>query len=125
MAVRDTHLANTVFRDSSSNTVEERSIEADKEIRIKMTMEDRQVISIQRDSDGNISALCGNAFCTWSPRQANDVISDIENEIHTYHIDWLDGERTRIYVSRTGDSPELRTDKDSSIRNDLHALPDA
>ena len=86
-------------------------------------MEERQVISIKRDSEGKISALCGNAFCTWSPRQADDVISDIENGTHSYHVDWLDGERTSIYVSHTGDSAELRTDKDSALRNDLHALP--
>lgn len=85
-------------------------------------MSDRAVRQTRKDSDGDILALC-NSGDYWSPRLKNDVISDIENKIHTYHVPWAGG-RTEIRVVSGPNGKYLRTDRDDTTNNNLDDLPD-
>ena len=85
-------------------------------------MADRAVIQTGKDPDGDITGLCNpNAF--WSPRRKADAIRDIENGIHTYHVSWRD-RRTEIRVVNGTHGKYLRTDRDSTQKNNLDDLPD-
>ena len=86
-------------------------------------MADRQVTHTGKDNDGDITALC-NLSASWSPRRKNDAISDIEDGLHTYYVMWPDGIRTEIRVVNGPTGKYLRTDKDSTPRNNLDELPD-
>jgi hypothetical protein len=86
-------------------------------------MADRQVTRSGKNKDGDITALC-NPAAEWSPRAKAGAISDIENGIHTYYVQWPDGIRTEIRVVNGPTGRYLRTDRDSSQRNNLEDLPD-
>jgi Protein of unknown function (DUF3892) len=84
----------------------------------------RAVNKTGKDSDGDITKLC-NSGQAWSPRTKRDAISDIENNICSYYVVWDDGKETEIRV--VDDSTKgkyLRTDRDSTQRNNLDDLPD-
>jgi len=86
-------------------------------------MADRAVRKTRKSQDGDILALCDDGQ-SWSPRLKADAIEDIEGGSHTYHVPWTTG-RTEIRVvndPRTG--KYLRTDRDSTSRNNLDELPD-
>lgn len=85
-------------------------------------MSDRAVTKTRKDHDGDILALC-NPEAFWSPRMKADAIQDIENNIHTYYVPWTTG-RTEIRVVNGPDGKYLRTDRDSTSRNNLDDLPD-
>lgn len=86
-------------------------------------MADRAVHRTRKDQDGDILALCGND-AGWSPREKWDAIRDIESHLHTYHVPWVDG-RTEIHVVNDRVKGKyLRTDRDSTTRNNLDDLPD-
>lgn len=85
-------------------------------------MADRAVRKTGKDKDGDITALCDSG-AGWSPRLKSDAISDIENNIHTYHVPWTSG-RTEITVVKGPNGKYLRTVRDGSIRNNLDELPD-
>lgn len=87
-----------------------------------MTMTDRAVRQTRKDRDGDILALC-NPGSTWSPRLKQDAIRDIESGAHTYHVPWTTG-RTEIRVVNGPNGKYLRTDQDSTTRNNLDDLPD-
>lgn len=59
----------------------------------------------------------------WSPRTKQDAIQDIENGIHTYYVPWTSG-RTEIRVVQGSNGKYLRTDRDSTTKNNLDDLPD-
>lgn len=86
-------------------------------------MADRPVFRSRKDDDGDITALC-NASESWSPRLKRDAISDIENGFHRYYVPWPDGQSTWIDVVDGPSGKHLRTDKDSTTRNNLDDLPD-
>ncbi|MXW35111.1 MAG: DUF3892 domain-containing protein [Chloroflexi bacterium] len=86
-------------------------------------MAERAVTRTRKDSDGDILALC-NGSAVWSPRPKHLVITDIETGLHSYHVPWTDGSRTRIYVVNGVRDKYLRTDHDSTTRNNLDDLPD-
>lgn len=86
-------------------------------------MTTRIVKKTGKDSDGNITKLC-NSVETWSPRLKADAISDIDNNIHKYVVDWPDGIRTDVRVVNGSTGKYLRTDKDGTTRNNLDDLPD-
>jgi len=85
-------------------------------------MADRAVRKTGKDSDGDITRLC-NEGSTWSPRSKANVISDIDNGYHTYHVPWTTG-RTEIRVVNGANGKYLRTDNDSTTKNNLDDLPD-
>ena len=85
-------------------------------------MADRAVVQSGKDRDGDIIALC-NPGTAWSPRRKQDAIRDIETGTHTYHVPWQSG-RTEIRVVNGTRGKYLRTDRDSTARNNLDDLPD-
>lgn len=86
-------------------------------------MADRAVYKTQKDKDGDILALC-NDGATWSPRKKADAINDIETGAHKYFVPWADGQSTWIEVVNGPTGKYLRTDKDSTTKNNLDDLPD-
>lgn len=85
-------------------------------------MADRAVRKTGKDRDGDITRLC-NEGDAWSPRSKADAIRDIENGVHTYHVPWTSG-RTEIKVVKGSNGKYLRTDRDTTTRNNLDDLPD-
>jgi hypothetical protein len=85
-------------------------------------MANRAVTKSGKNREGDITALC-NPADSWSPRQKNDAIYDIENGIHTYYVPWTDGP-TPIRVVNGPNGKYLRTDRDTTTRNNLDDLPD-
>ena len=85
-------------------------------------MADREVTRTGKDRDGDITALC-NPGRSWSPRSKRDAIHDIESGIHGYYVPWSSG-RTEIHVVNGQTGKYLRTDRDSTSRNNLDDLPD-
>lgn len=85
-------------------------------------MADRAVRKTGKDRDGDITALCDGG-ASWSPRSKADAIGDIESGTHTYHVPWTTG-RTEIRVAQGPTGKYLRTDSDSTKRNNLDDLPD-
>ena len=86
-------------------------------------MADRLVNRTGKDRDGDITKLC-NAGEYWSPRMKQDAIRDIESRLHRYYVPWPDGVKTDIRVVDGPTGKYLRTDKDSTSRNNLDDLPD-
>ena len=86
-------------------------------------MSERFVTRTRKNSDGDITALC-NPNASWLTRSKQDAIRDIENGIHTYSVNWNDGKRTPIRVVNGRNGKYLRTDRDSTERNNLDDLPD-
>lgn len=84
-------------------------------------MADRFVRGVHRDDRGTIVALCDDAL--WSPRSTADVIADIESGTYRYVAVWTDG-MTTIHVAADENGKYLRTDKETSGRNNLLDLPD-
>ncbi len=85
-------------------------------------MADRKVTKTGKNRDGDITSLCGDG-AAWSPRSKADAISDIKNGLHTYYVSWPE-KRTEIRVvpdKTKGDY--LRTDRDSTTKNNLDDLP--
>jgi hypothetical protein len=85
-------------------------------------MADREVTRTGKDSSNVITTLC-NSSATWSPRTKGDAIRDIESGDHTYHVKWPE-KRTEIHVVNGANGKYLRTDRDSTTRNNLLDLPD-
>lgn len=84
-------------------------------------MADMPVTHSRKDQYGNIIAL-GCPGQTWSPRSSSLIISDITSG-HTYYVPWTSG-RTEIRVVRGTYGNYLRTDRDSTSKNNLDDLPD-
>lgn len=87
-------------------------------------MADRAVRKTGKDQHGDITSLCDDG-ASWSPRSKADAIDDIENNVHTYHVPWTDV-RTEIRVvpdSTVSGGKYLRTDRDSTSKNNLDDLP--
>jgi hypothetical protein len=85
-------------------------------------MADRAVRKTRKSNDGDITALCDDG-AGWSPRTKGDAIADIESGAHTYHVPWTSG-RTEIRVVQGPTGKYLRTDRDSTTKNNLDDLPD-
>ena len=86
-------------------------------------MTDREVKQTKKDKDGDILALC-NSGNYWSPRQKKDAIDDIENKAHTYYVSLPGGARANVHVVHGSTGKYLRTDKDTTSKNNLDDLPD-
>lgn len=85
-------------------------------------MSDRAVTKTGKDSDGDITKLC-NSGHTWSPVVKANAIDDIERGRHTYYVPWKSG-RTEIHVVKGPTGKYLRTDRDTTRKNNLDDLPD-
>lgn len=85
-------------------------------------MTDRAVNKTGKNNQGDITSLCYDG-AYWSPRSKTGAIQDIESGAHTYHVPWTDG-RTEIRVVPGASGKYLRTDRDSTQRNNLDDLPD-
>ena len=84
-------------------------------------MADRRVKKTGKDNDGDITKLCNSDF-NWSPRLKSDAINDIEKGHHTYYVH-EDNHRTDVHVVEENGKKYLRTDKDSTSKNNLDNLP--
>lgn len=85
-------------------------------------MADRAVTRTGKDRDGDITRLC-NGGQHWSPVSKATAIREIESGTHRYYVPWNDGP-TMIRVVNGSSGKYLRTDKDSTSRNNLDDLPD-
>jgi hypothetical protein len=85
-------------------------------------MAEREVTRTRKDTSGDITALC-NPNASWSPRLKADAIRDIDSGDHTYYVSWPE-KRTQIRVVDGPKGKYLRTDRDSTTRNNLDDLPD-
>lgn len=83
----------------------------------------RYVRATGKDRDGDITKLC-NSSAEWSPRLKAGAISDIENGVHTYKVKWTNTEETTIRVVNGKSGKYLRTDRDTTNKNNLDDLPD-
>ncbi|KQT70365.1 hypothetical protein ASG51_12765 [Methylobacterium sp. Leaf465] len=85
-------------------------------------MADRAVRKTGKNAERDITALCNDGDA-WSPRRKQDAINDIEFGMHSYHVPWPNG-RTEIRVVQGPNGKYLRTDRDTTTRNNLDDLPD-
>lgn len=85
-------------------------------------MADRRVRKTGKNDDGDITFLC-NSGETWSPRSKASVVSDIEDNTHTYYVN-EDGTRTNVRVVEVSGKKHLRTTLDKTNKNNLDNLPD-
>lgn len=87
-------------------------------------MTDRRVTNTGKDFMGDITALC-NPSESWSRVSKDEAIRHIDSGLHSYYVQWPGGLRTEIHVVRGQGllGPYLRTDRDSSQRNNLDELP--
>ena len=85
-------------------------------------MADRRVTHTRKDKDGDITHL-GKPGELWSPRFKADVIRDIESKLHSYYVQWPE-KRTEIRVVNGPTGKYLRTDRDTTTKNNLDDLPD-
>lgn len=84
---------------------------------------EREVTQSRKDRDGDILALCKPGE-PWSPRNKQDAIGDIEARTHRYVAVGPRGQRSEIHVVDGPNGKYLRTDWDSTSRNNLDDLPD-
>ena len=84
-------------------------------------MADLQVLRTSKAQDGDITALCGN----WTPSRVSkqDAILHIEQGTSRYYT--VTGQTTAfVKVVNGATGKYLRTDSDSTTRNNLLDLPD-
>lgn len=86
-------------------------------------MAKRYVTATGKDSQGDITKLC-QPGAAWSPRAKAGAISDIETGEHEYWVNWSNAPETRIRVVPGATGKYLRTDRDTTSRNNLDDLPD-
>ena len=86
-------------------------------------MAKRYVRASGKNSQGDITRLC-HAGESWSPRGKSDAINDIEQGIHEYWVNWANAPETKIRVVNGPTGKYLRTDRDTTSRNNLDDLPD-
>lgn len=83
-------------------------------------MADRRVTRTGKDSNGNITSLCGN----WGSVTTAAAIREIELGIHTYYVQDPYGRRADVHVVNGAYGKYLRTDPNSSCSDNLDNLPD-
>ena len=86
-------------------------------------MAKRYVTRSGKDRDGDITRLC-NPGADWSPRTKASAIADIDGGTHEYWVNWTNAPETRIRVVAGTNGKYLRTDRDTTSRNNLDDLTD-
>lgn len=86
-------------------------------------MAKRYVRATGKNLQGDITKLC-NSGEHWSPRGKIDAINDIEKGLHEYWVNWASSPETRVRVVEGASGKYLRTDRDTTSRNNLDDLPD-
>jgi len=81
-------------------------------------MAHRLVTATGKDSDGDVTKLCGS----WGMVSKAQAIQDIENGDHTYYVE-TGYPRAHIRVVHGTIGRYLRTDADRSSANNLENLP--
>jgi hypothetical protein len=84
-------------------------------------MADRRVTRTGKDRDGDITSLCDSGQY-WSPRLKADAIRDIESGVHSYYT-IVRNQRANVIVVNGPRGKHLRTDKDTTMHNNLDDLP--
>lgn len=83
-------------------------------------MADRRVTKTGKDTDGDITSLCG----AWGSAAKATAISDIENRTHTYFVQDVRSRRADLEVVNGTTGKYLRTDPNSACSDNLDSLPD-
>lgn len=83
-------------------------------------MADRKVTKTGKDSDGDITSLCGS----WGEARKVTAISDIEVGRHRYYVAGTGSTQVGIHVVNGDAGKYLRTDPDGSTVDNLDELPD-
>ena len=84
-------------------------------------MIERKVTNTTKGEKGKIIALC-NPVEWWSPRNAIEVINDIEESYYLYYV-VVNGQKVLIKVINGSVEKFLRTDPDKTTKNYLDDLP--
>jgi hypothetical protein len=84
-------------------------------------MANRNIEAIRKDNSGDISFLY-NFKASWSPRNINDVVTDIDGKIHSYYV-FIAGKKVDIHVIDSPWGKYLRTDPARTSENKLDDLP--
>jgi len=85
-------------------------------------MIERKITNIRKDKYGNIIDLC-NPVEWWSPKNAAEVINDIEESFYKYYV-VVDGQKVTIKVINGSAVKYLRTDPGKTTKNILVDLPE-
>ncbi|MEX2547285.1 MAG: DUF3892 domain-containing protein [Chloroflexota bacterium] len=83
-------------------------------------MADRRVTKTGKDTDGDITSLCG----TWGSTAKATAISDIEKGTNTYFVQDARSRRADVHVVNGTTGKYLRTDPNSACSDNLDSLPD-
>lgn len=83
-------------------------------------MADRRVTRTGKDTDGDITSLCG----AWGSATKATAISDIESRRHTYFVQDVRSRRADVQVVNGTTGKYLRTDPNSACFDNLDSLPD-
>jgi hypothetical protein len=87
------------------------------------SVSERPVYKTGKDADGTITSLCAPGE-SWSPRQKDDAVRDIESKQHRYYVPLTDGRKVDVEVVAGPRGKYLRTNWDGTKRNNLDNLPD-
>lgn len=82
-------------------------------------MADRRVTKSGKDTDGDITSLCG----TWGSATKASAISDIERRTHSYFVQDARFRRADVRVVSGTTGKYLRTDPNSTCSDNLDSLP--
>ena len=83
-------------------------------------MANLQVTRSGKDTEGDITALCGS----WGRSSKVEAIRDIENNAHRYYVQTAPGSTVDVIVVTRNNRKHLRTDPDWTKKNNLDNLPD-
>ena len=81
-------------------------------------MSDRQVTSSGKDTDGDITALCGG----WGRASKSEAAGHIRNRVHSYYTS-TGGRRAEVHVRQRNGKDYLTTGADGYAPNNLSSLP--
>lgn len=82
-------------------------------------MADRRVKRTGKDSDGDITSLCGD----WGLTSKSSAIVDIELNLNTYYVQDSYSRRADVKVVNGSTGKYLRTDPDATCSDNLDNLP--
>ncbi len=85
-------------------------------------LERRYITHVKKASNWDIIEIC-NPNEPWSPVNKYDAIYEIANSTCQYLVNWGDFSTFIKVVENNSNSKYLRTDKDSTARNNLEELP--